>query len=277
MKYTTKDLSQILNVSTNTIRRYEEKGFLKAVRNESNGYREFDNTDVERLMYTNKYRRVGFSLEEISDIFHGDIDYRRSQFVKKMSELDMEIEHLKAIRHMVKDDLELLKRINDFSDEIKPFSSSPMHYILYQKNGNVSLGEKQAAAIHEFLDTCPEYEYIYYFEKEAAKNEEFIYSEGIAANEKMVKKYAVCINELVKFYESRLCIMKVIRVPHDLYDTGLMSKEELKYTFFGQFNEYMKENDLVLAGDVIGIKLGLSFEDGNEWQYVLMHMPVIEK
>ena len=38
MKYNTNDLSEILDVTTNTIRRFEEKGFLNPERNEQNGY-----------------------------------------------------------------------------------------------------------------------------------------------------------------------------------------------------------------------------------------------
>ena len=71
MEYTTNDLSKILDVSTNTIRRYEEKGFINSVRNEKNGYRQFDHVDVEKLMYTNKYRKAGFSQDNIAEMFRG--------------------------------------------------------------------------------------------------------------------------------------------------------------------------------------------------------------
>ena len=35
-----------------------------------------------------------------------------------------------------------------------------------------------------------------------------------------------------------------------------------------------EENGYVLGGDAMALKIGFSKEDGREWQYVLMHMPV---
>ena len=277
MKYTTNDLSKILNVSTNTIRRYEEKGFLHAIRNENNGYREFDITDVEKLMYTNKYRKIGFSQESITEIFSVDVHERLKMFSDKLEDIDKQIENLKSIRHMLKDDVELLHRIEDFGDSVKEYPSCGMHYILYQDGGSINLGKDQTKAIHTFLEKCPEYEYAYYFKKDSYQNEELIYSEGIVANELMTKKYNVDTQPPVKYYSPKRCLMRVVRLPLNITSFEMITESELKEILFGQFKTYMKENNLELMEDVVGIKLGLSQEDGEAWQYVLMHVPVKEK
>lgn len=274
MKYTTNDLSKILNVSTNTIRRYEEKGFLNATRNEVNGYREFDSIDIEKLMYTNKYRKIGFSQEDISAIFEEDIRSRKMRFSEKMAELDEEMKRMYSLRHMMKDDLQLLNIIDEFSDEIKPYRSCSMHIVLYQVKGNVNLGKEQSAAIHNFLETCPEYEHIYYFDKNDFANELLVYSEGVVANEIITKKYEVSTEPPVEYYPAKQCIMRVVRVPLDLTEQKMMTEQEISYILFGQFNEYMISNNMELEGDVIGLKLGISKEEGNTWQYLLMHVPV---
>lgn len=274
MKYTTNDLSKILDVSTNTIRRYEEKGFLHAVRNENNGYREFDIVDVEKLMYTSKYRKVGFSQEEILAVFSENIHSRLERFSDRMRDIDFQIEKLKAIRHLLKDDSNLIHRIEDFGQEIKKYPASPMHYILYQIGGDVKLGKEQTIALHDFLGKCWEYEYIYLFMKEDVLAEILNYSEGVAANQKLTEKYGIEIKEPIAAYPGVDCIMKVVRIPLDLKNEAVMSGDELKYTLFGQFNEYIRENGLSLKGNVIGVKLGLSHENGNDWQYVLMHVPI---
>jgi len=274
MKYTTNELSKILGVSTNTIRRYEDKGFLHAVRNESNGYREFDIVDVEKLMYTSKYRKVGFSQEEILELFSGDIEHRLERFAQRMKEIDEQIEALKSIRHLLKDDSELIRRIQDFGSEIKEHRSSSMHYIFYQIGGSVKLGKEQSTALHAFLEECPEYEYVYCFEREQVLTETLDYSEGIAVNERMSIKYGMNTNPPVGYYPAMDCIMKVVKIPLDLGSDNLMSQEELKENLFGQFNRYIREHDMELAYDVFGVKLGLSHENGENWQYVLMHVPV---
>ena len=61
MKYTTSELAKILGVSGNTIRRFDEKGYLSSKRSEENEYRQFDASDVEKLMYVMRYRREEMS------------------------------------------------------------------------------------------------------------------------------------------------------------------------------------------------------------------------
>lgn len=277
MKYNTNDLSKILNVSTNTIRRYEEKGFLHAVRNENNGYREFDNTDVERLMYINKYRRIGFSQEDITAIFAENMNSRKQRFENKMQAIDNEIARLTSLKHMLKDDMQLLYRINDYGDSIKVGNSASMYYLLYQIKGNVDLGKKQTEAVHDMLQKTQEYEYMYLFERDDYMNQRMLYSEGIVVNKVLSQKYGICTEEPVLFHESTKCLMRVIRVPLNLNDNTLMEEAEIKTVLFKQFLEHINENEYVLSGDVIGIKLGLSKEDGNDWQYILMHVPVQKK
>ncbi len=73
MKYNTNDLSQILDVTTNTIRRFEEKGFLNPERNEQNGYRAFDGGDLEKAIYVGRYRKIGFDHGDIANLFQENL------------------------------------------------------------------------------------------------------------------------------------------------------------------------------------------------------------
>ena len=42
MKYKIGELAKLLNISTNTVRRYENQGYIHAVRNADSGYRYYD-------------------------------------------------------------------------------------------------------------------------------------------------------------------------------------------------------------------------------------------
>lgn len=274
MEYTTNDLSKILDVSTNTIRRYEEKGFINSVRNEKNGYRQFDHVDVEKLMYTNKYRKAGFSQDNIAEMFRGDIPHKLRCFQDKMAEIDAQIAHLTAVRHMLKDDIGLMHRIEQYGPEMIEMDCSPMHYVLYQIGGTINMGKEQEEALHRFMSSCPEFEYIYFFAKEDAEAGRLVYSEGVAANQLVTKKYQVQVDPPVRVYERHPGILKFVRLPLDFRNEEMISREELQWTLFGQFFDYMKQHDMVLAGDVVGVKIGMSREKGQDWQYVLMHFPV---
>lgn len=277
MEYTTNDLSRILDVSTNTIRRFGEMGYLSASRNEKNGYRRFDLSDVERLMYVGKYRKVGFGHEEIAKMLQEEIGDTLRRFEERKEELDRQIAHYKALSHMLKDDITLMRRISEYGSEMIERDCSPMHYVLYQKKGELCTGEQQGQALHRFMSTCPEFEYIYLFEKADVEAGRCVFSQGVAANQIFTAKYEVDIAPPVELYERHSSIMKFIRLPLDFTDWKQLSEEELHGKLFGDFLDYMEANGLALAGDAIGLKIGYSRERDREWQYVLMSFPVDKK
>ncbi len=274
MEYTTNDLAKILDVSTNTIRRFGAKGYLDASRDEKNGYRRFGHADIERMMYVEKYRKLGFGHDNISGILQEDIGKIRQRFQDKMDELDGQIAHLKALRHLLKDDVTLMDRVEEFGADMIERECSCLHYVLYQKHGKLCVGGSQGKALHRFMSTCPEFEYIYLLDREDVENDICVWSEGVASNEIFTAKYGVDVDPPVELYAARPCVLRFIRLPLDITDETYMSRIQLWRILFGDVRQYMKERGYRLAGDVLGMKICYSREENREWQYVLMHFPV---
>jgi DNA-binding transcriptional MerR regulator len=63
-----KDLSRRTNLSGKTIRYYEEIGILPPPRRLPNGYRDYDEGDVERVKFVVGARNLDFSLDDIDEI-----------------------------------------------------------------------------------------------------------------------------------------------------------------------------------------------------------------
>ncbi|MDE6016543.1 MAG: MerR family transcriptional regulator [Acetatifactor sp.] len=274
MEYTTNDLSKILDVSTNTIRRFEEKGYLNAIRNTDNGYRQFDSSDVEKLMYVGKYRKVGFSHRDISELLQRDIDSAKELLAERKAQLDAQIAEYKALSHLLKDDIALIDRIREYGFDLFELESSPFHYVLYRKRGELCTGGFQGRALHRFMSTCPEFEYIYIFDWEDIRSGNITWSAGVAANQLITKKYGVDTSPPVESYERHFCLMRFVRVPLDFLNAEQMAADELKKLIFDDFADYMSEHDYMPAGDVLALKIGLSREDDQQWQYLLIHFPV---
>lgn len=271
MEYSTNDLSKILDVSTNTIRRFEEKGFLNAKRNNENGYRTFSDSDFEKIIYISKYRKIGFSHDEIGDIFNQGIVENKTKYLKKMEEIDKQIKYYTAIRHMVKDDMLLMSRIEEYGDKLFEFNCTPVYYILYQNDGKIELDGENKNKFHKIMYECPEIEYLYMFKKENVENKIFSYSQGICINQEYALKYEINVSEPVKLYERQLCLMKFIRIPIDISDEA---SGELKRFLFEEIEEYNNSNGYKICGDVLGIKVGFSREENKEWQYLLLSCPI---
>lgn len=62
------ELAKLTSVSTKTIRYYEDTGLLPPPKRKPNGYREYSNTDSDRLNLVAGARRLDFSLAEIKEI-----------------------------------------------------------------------------------------------------------------------------------------------------------------------------------------------------------------
>ncbi len=62
------ELSALANVPEKSIRYYEAIGVLPLARRSPNGYRVYDEADVERLQFIRRARALDFALDEITEI-----------------------------------------------------------------------------------------------------------------------------------------------------------------------------------------------------------------
>ena len=91
-----------------TIRYYEDIGLVRPDRTE-NGYRDFSETDLERLKFLQRARSLGFSIHECRDLLSLYEDKNRaSADVKaiarqKIVEVDRKIAELKSLKRVLKD------------------------------------------------------------------------------------------------------------------------------------------------------------------------------
>lgn len=278
MKYKTSELSKILNVSANTIRRFAEKGYLLPQRDEKNKYRYFESSDVEKTIYIGKYRKIGFSHDEIADIFSSNIKDNNKRCQDKLMEMDKEIERLTAIRHMLKDDINMMKRIDEYGTEFIEMDCVPFYFVSYQIEGELCGTGRRRGLLKQFLYECPEIKYIYIFRKENILKRKLAYEEAIAIKKVHVERFNVDItNKEVEPYIKYPSIMRIVRVPIDFMDDKSYVREEIKSLLYDEFFNYMKEHNYELAGDAIAIKIGYSKEDDGEMQYILLSMPVDKK
>ncbi len=63
-----KELERRTGLAAKTIRYYEEVGVLPPPRRLPNGYRDYDEADVERVKFVIGARRLGFTLDDIAEI-----------------------------------------------------------------------------------------------------------------------------------------------------------------------------------------------------------------
>jgi len=96
MEYTVQKLAKIANVSTRTIRYYDEIGILKPARINSSGYRIYGQQEVDLLQQILFYRELGVNLDNIKEILTqadfnelNALKEHRLQLLEKRKQLDL--------------------------------------------------------------------------------------------------------------------------------------------------------------------------------------------
>ena len=76
MRYKISDLAKLLDVSTNTVRRYEDMGYISAVRDENSGYRYYDDDGIFGVLNAKMHVKYGFSHEQIAKMQHFSLEHQ---------------------------------------------------------------------------------------------------------------------------------------------------------------------------------------------------------
>ena len=65
VEYTVGQLAKISKTKTVTVRYYERQGLMRSPPRSRGGYRIYDDTDLDRLLFIRRTRNLGFSLESV--------------------------------------------------------------------------------------------------------------------------------------------------------------------------------------------------------------------
>lgn len=278
MKYKTSDLSNILNVSSNTIRRFEEKGYLSSNRDDENKYRYFRNSDIEKITYISKYRKIGLSHDEIASILQSDIKRNIEIHQRKMDEIDLEISRLTSLRHMLKDDIKMMRGIEEYGDEFIEMDTTSVYYFCYKIDKKIKSSIESRQIAQRFLYDFTEIEYVYIIRKEDMLKRTLKYEEAIAIRSKLAEQLNLDMsNKEIEYYPKCKCIVRAVKIPIDFGDNDANEREEIKRILYDDFFEYMEKKGYVLAGNALGVKIGYSKEENREMQYLYFNVPVKEK
>jgi DNA-binding transcriptional MerR regulator len=117
--YTIGDLARELDISTRTIRYYEERGLLRPQRTTNTQQRLYTPGDRVRLKLLLRARGLGFRLEDIRDLFEiydATHDEKlqgkrlRQMLVERLSQIETQLSDLTDLRDELRDALATLDR-----------------------------------------------------------------------------------------------------------------------------------------------------------------------
>ncbi|MBN2793958.1 MAG: effector binding domain-containing protein, partial [Clostridia bacterium] len=99
---TISEVSKTYNVSTRTLRYYEDQGLLKSTTKEDYAYRVYENTELEKLELILMLRKLTFSLKEIKGLLDSKNHKAMIQIFKdKLNDVIIESEMIFAIKKIL--------------------------------------------------------------------------------------------------------------------------------------------------------------------------------
>ncbi|MDO4300934.1 MAG: MerR family transcriptional regulator [Clostridia bacterium] len=252
MRYLTNDLAKLLGVTTNTIRRYENSGFLTPERDVAN-YRYYKDFDISKTAIIRLYIKCGFSHSEIRQMIGNNNDKIFNICDNRLQEIDLQIERLKRLRHWLKDNMQLMITINGIRNNFVIMNCPALKYIIYSIGDNILNDKDRLNIINKFMYDVPEVQLITIFKSNDLKNGHFKAYRGWAVKEIDIEKFNIeklVNNNFIETYTTQKCLYGVIEIPSEyIYDfdkTNDIRKEYLK-----RVREFIDERDFAITGDMI--------------------------
>lgn len=277
MKYKISDLSNLLNVSTNTVRRYEDMGYISSERSEESGYRYYSEDDITKFMNARLLRKYGFKHTDISKMMNYDIHDLKNSYQERLEMMDEEIEYLKNLRHRLKDDLGLMSRIDIYQQPDYIKNCVALSYVLYQSGDKLLKERKRLNTVQDFLYLSPEVHRIYLIRKEDAELDNIVLNMGWAIKIVDLERFKIKENEYTERYDSRKSLLRLAKLPVNTDRINKCDNTQLKNILIREPMQYIHDHNLKLDGDIIGIAIAIVIENDEEMQYILLSLPIVEK
>lgn len=274
MKYKISDLAKLLDVSTNTVRRYEEMGYIRSVRDEKSGYRYYNDDGVFGITDAKLMRKYGFSHEELDEMMNYNLSETIDAYEQKLNEMEAKIAYMSYVKHRMKDDLILMRRAES-ENGIYEKNCLELIYVLYKENGRLITEPGRLKKMQEFLYDSPEIQRVYILRKEDIENNNFRnINIGWSIKKMDMDKYGMVEDEYTEYYPSRKSLMGIAKLPIWQDEIDRYSEEEFKEMFLGKHLQYIEEHDMKIVGDVIAIVITKAVEGDMHMQYLLVSVPV---
>lgn len=269
--YKINELSSIFDVSTNTIRRYEDYGYISPSRDDENNYRYYSEEDIDKLVYISKSRGFGFSHTDISDMTKASIYDLVDIYEKRNLEFDEEIKLLQEKKNRLKNDLKLLINCRDNVGRFIVYPNVDYTFMVYKKDGKTFMDKEHVSLLKKFIQYQPFVQQIYYYD-ETCPDSIFI---GLGIKTIYIKDESIFSNTYTKrFLRNKKSLFYYGKCPYDA-NYFIDEKKTLKETrLYKTIFDYMQKYNYKQNGEIYMFTTASSIEDGNLYRYFITVVPI---
>lgn len=259
--YTIGQIANIIGISKDKLRYYEEKEILKPKQKDENNYRQYDISDIDTVLAIEFYRSLDLGFKTINELCKdSNIEGIKDVLDKKHSEVMNEIDRLKSIASRIEKAKKSCDNIQKYLNKFTIKSMPPMKI----------LGEISDFRAYNEFDTIHE-------NKNELNNISIIRSlkrfltfteEGIETNKMLVTKEIDYSNN-----ERNQNILKYDKCVYTIVEDGLNYKDVMEKTSLKSL-EWIRSNNYKPNGIVIISAILIEFNEGLEKSYLEVYIPI---
>ena len=243
------EMAKLRNISTETLRHYDRIDLLKPVHvDPDTGYRYYSITQYEKIGTIRELKNLGMSLREIKEYFDNrNVESSRILLTEQKKKIDEQIDKLIRIRQEINAKIDFLDivRTTDLNDEIRIKHFKARQYVYFNRtvSDDIELSY-DSVSLERVLSKSKQSMPIFATNRYG----------GLVSRADILKNVKPLSAKMIILYDGEEDVdeCNIIEVPEGdylcmFYVGNFWNREES----IEKMLTYMKENDLVLAGDVL--------------------------
>lgn len=241
MKYSVKDLSNILGITTSAIHFFEKENLIK-VSKEKNGWRYYNVVDVFRLLSYTKYKNMEMPMKAIVKQFNGEESSylstkdRMEEYKKKAEEKSR---YYKELADSIEENLKSVRIINELLNKYE-FVKSPEILMLYDDEcGWISRNRRAQNMVRQCVKAMPIVQLGVIKHRDSN-----ICNFGYMVLDKHIEKFNISLDLHIKSLKGTSCLHTI-----QIVDDELTTNPEIT---FKRAEEYAESRGFEIIGDMVG-------------------------
>lgn len=260
MKYGISEVAKLLDLSSEAIRYYENKGIIKPERNEETGYRYYGGWDIHMLIRARTYRQLGYTLDETADLLNKfDTVDIVSYLSHKKEEIKKEIERSTNLLNYLDKEKENIINCDEITGVYQLLHRPAIYRLEMQERYNLYPDKKLRKVINDWIEKIPFAFTSTLFPLDSILNGEENFTVGLGIYKEYAELLGIEESEYVKLFPSKMCILTGIQT---------MSSKDISPSLLRPAVDYMRNQGMALTEDVITKSILMRKVDG---EYINWH------
>ena len=265
-KYKVGQLSKVMGVSPHLLKHYEKYDLVIPVKDDTTNYRYYDISQCSRIIESKKYRNVGFSLKETSQLLNdADNDILNQMLSCQITNIEEQIEKLIRQKEMALLLYEDSKKIDEYLNQW--FIEKAPNLLFLKQSNNRDMLEEGRSVCEKFglIEHVPSIKSAVYLKQECFHHGVIDYHWGIILDKEKIKIDPNEIDDCFILCTSSRFFVSYVKVPSPFMDNKILIIKILE-----KYNEFAE----TINADVLAVKCKEVHEKGKEYHYFKIYIPI---